>query len=61
MGFDSFRKTKLIGNWIKTFETADTGATTIVFTNMTAFKFPTTDAVHLTCNVEVALKSLFFY
>lgn len=47
------RKTKLIGRWMKTFETGDTGATTIAFTNMTAFKFPDSDNIYLTCNIEV--------
>jgi len=47
------RKKKLIGDWFKTFDTGDTGATTIAFTNMSAFKFPDSDNVHLTCNVEV--------
>lgn len=58
-GFDGCpRKKKLIGNWIKTFETGDSGATTIAFTNMTAFRFPNTDHVHLSCNVEVSQESL---
>jgi len=49
----SLRKVKLIGPWDKTFDTGDSGATTIAFTNMTAFKFPDSDNVHLSCNIEL--------
>ena len=50
------RKSKIIGNWRKTYEPGDSGATTIAYTNMTAFKFPDSDNVHLTCNIEVRLR-----
>lgn len=40
--------------WARTYDTFDTGATLITYTNMSAFKFPDRMQVYLTCNVQVS-------
>jgi hypothetical protein len=48
-----FSKKKLIDFWQKSTNTGKSGATLIAHTKVTAFRFPETDQVYLTCNVEV--------
>ncbi|MPC58931.1 hypothetical protein E2C01_052944 [Portunus trituberculatus] len=50
---------KLMHFWARTYDTFDTGATLITYTNMSAFKFPDRMQVFLTCNVQVGQASLF--
>ncbi|XP_042221925.1 uncharacterized protein LOC121866368 isoform X2 [Homarus americanus] len=44
---------KLMHFWARTYDTFDTGATLITYTNMSAFKFPDRMQVFLTCNVQI--------
>lgn len=48
---------KLMHFWARTYDTFDSGANLITYTNMSAFKFPDRMQVFLTCNVQVS-KSL---
>lgn len=49
----NFRRMKLMHFWARTYDTFDSGATLITYTNMSAFKFPDRMQVFLTCNVQV--------
>lgn len=48
-----FRKRKIIDVWQKTTNTGKSGASLIAYSKVNAFRFPETDQVYLTCNVEV--------
>lgn len=50
------RKRKIFGTWQRTTETANTGATLILFNTLQAFKFPDRMQVFLKCDVEVSHK-----
>ncbi|CAG4976088.1 unnamed protein product [Colias eurytheme] len=47
------KKKKLIDLWQKTTNTGKSGATLITYSKVSAFRFPETDQVYLTCNVEL--------
>lgn len=47
------RRPKLFGEWRKTTNTGDSGATLVLFNNLQAFKFPDRAQVYLKCDVEV--------
>lgn len=55
---DCLRKKKLIGEWQKTTQTGDSGASLIAFNSLQAFKFPDKVQVFLTCNIEVSVMDL---
>ncbi|KPI98161.1 hypothetical protein RR46_09377 [Papilio xuthus] len=46
------KKKKLIDQWQKSRNTGKSGATLIAYSKVSAFRFPETDQVYLTCNVE---------
>lgn len=55
--YEIYRKKKFIDVWQKTTNTGKSGATLIAYSKVSAFRFPETDQVYLTCNVEVSSHS----
>ncbi|XP_013141477.1 PREDICTED: proteoglycan 4-like [Papilio polytes] len=51
------KKKKLIDQWQKSRNTGKSGATLIAYSKVSAFRFPETDQVYLTCNVELCTKN----
>ncbi|XP_028042776.1 proteoglycan 4-like [Bombyx mandarina] len=51
------KKKKLIDLWQKSTNTGKSGATLIAYSKVSAFRFPETDQVYLTCNVELCTSS----
>nr|XP_026500005.1 uncharacterized protein LOC113403631 isoform X2 [Vanessa tameamea] len=47
------KKKKFIDSWQKSTNTGKSGATLIAYSKISAFRFPETDQVYLTCNVEL--------